>query len=64
LRVVVRATAFPRLSVTEKWVVCRLSPRAGRPDTSREGVARSVDIDARSAALKAGDRISAWSNVT
>ncbi len=58
LMVVVSATALPRPSVTEKWVVCRLSARAGRPDTSRDGVARSVEIDARSAALNAGDRSS------
>ncbi len=59
LRVVVRATAFPRLSVTEKCVVWRLSPRAGPPDTSREGVARSVEIVARNPALNAGDRSAA-----
>ncbi len=64
LIVVVSATALPRSSVTEKCVVCRLSAGAGLPEISREGVARSVEIEARSRALNAGDRISARSNFT
>src|SRR6476646_9363236 len=59
LIVVVSATAFPWSSVTEKWVVWWLSARAGRPEISFDGVACSVEIDDRNAALNAGDRSSA-----
>src|SRR4051794_39559984 len=53
--VVVRATALSWSSVTEKCVVCRLSVGDGRAVTWLDGVACSVEIDARNAALNAGD---------